>query len=278
LVSVNCLNCETPFSVPPSVLKYGGGKYCSRGCYNKNISSNLINHWADKLIYSTCQECGKQFQVSPAYLRDGRRKYCSLQCYNRNRSAVSKLKWSKLAIYKQCKNCGKTFRLSPYRKDTAKFCSYNCFHEFGWEDEPKKRQAKRMKGNIPWNKGKRGIYSAGTIEKIRSARLRQKILMTDTSIEIIVRQQLEKYKVLFEHPFNLGDRFQCDFYVPILDLIVECDGEYWHNLEENKKRDKLKDAYAKKCGFDLIRLKEHQIKDPSFDIMTHLEKNIEAIL
>jgi len=100
--------------------------------------------------------------------------------------------------------------------------------------------------------------------KLRLARLKQKLPIIDTSIERKTEEWLKRKGINYIHPFNLGDKFQCDFYLPFLNLIIECDGFYWHNRPDMKKRDKSKDAYAKKCGFNIIRLTEEQINKGQF--------------
>ena len=109
-------------------------------------------------------------------------------------------------------------------------------------------------------------------KRLLELRMNQEIPKTDTTIELKVKDQLEKLNMVFVHPFNLGDRFQCDFYIPILNLIIECDGDYWHSREDMKRRDKAKDAYAKKCGFELIRIKEHTIKEKGFNVYNNIVK------
>lgn len=38
-----------------------------------------------------------------------------------------------------------------------------------WTEENRKKKSEQMKGKIPWNKGKHGIYSEETLEKLRNA-------------------------------------------------------------------------------------------------------------
>lgn len=47
-------------------------------------------------------------------------------------------------ITKKCQQCNKEFKVGNYRKDTAKFCSFDCRDE-------------SYKGKPAWNKGKKGI-------------------------------------------------------------------------------------------------------------------------
>jgi Protein of unknown function (DUF559) len=60
-----------------------------------------------------------------------------------------------------------------------------------------------------------------------------------------------------------GNRFECDFAIPKALTIIECDGEYWHSRPDMIRRDHAKDAYAKKCGWTLVRLKGKEILDGS---------------
>jgi len=116
-------------------------------------------------------------------------------------------------------------------------------------------------------------HTEETKQKIRDARLKQILPVIDTSIERKFEIFLKEKSINYIHPFNLGNRFQCDFYLPSLNLIVECDGTYWHSRPDMKKRDKAKDAYAKKCGFNMLRLAEKQInKGRYFNFIKELQQ------
>jgi very-short-patch-repair endonuclease len=129
--------------------------------------------------------------------------------------------------------------------------------------------------NNPWFGKKppnwKNLYTQEINEKRRQARLKQKLPSIDTSIERKTKEWLESKKINYIHPFNLGNRFQCDFYIPTLNLIIECDGTYWHSLPKAIERDERKDAYAKKYGFNIIRLLEEDISKGRF---FQLEKKI----
>ena len=85
-----------------------------------------------------------------------------------------------------------------------------------------------------------------------------------TSIEKKVYDELKRRGFLFEKQKLINGKFLVDAYIPRLNLIIECDGNYWHSLDKVKKKDKAENAYLKTCGFNLLRLSESEVKDNSF--------------
>jgi len=107
-------------------------------------------------------------------------------------------------------------------------------------------------------------HSETTKEKIRRNTILQHIRgfpQTNTSIELHIKDVLDKNNIKYEHPFNFNNKFACDFAVPSKKLIIECDGDYWHNREDIKKRDKAKNAYITTCGWNMLRFWEHEINN-----------------
>lgn len=87
---------------------------------------------------------------------------------------------------------------------------------------------------------------------------REHITSDRTSIEIKMAEELKSRDIKYEEQYRVGI-FTADFYLPEYDIIIECDGDYWHNLPEVKTRDKSKNAYIKACGYSLYRFWEHEI-------------------
>ena len=52
--------------------------------------------------------------------------------------------------------------------------------------------------------------------------------------------------------------FEIDCYLPELKIGFEYDGDYWHSLPEMIKRDKKKNACARKAGIHLYHIKENE--------------------
>lgn len=55
-----------------------------------------------------------------------------------------------------------------------------------------------------------------------------------------------------------------DFYIDKFNLIVECDGNYWHGLENQKVRDQTFNEHCITNGYNMLRFTETEIKNESF--------------
>lgn len=84
----------------------------------------------------------------------------------------------------------------------------------------------------------------------------------NTSIEKAIAEAIQELGIDYISQKLLG-RFIVDFFIPKAKLVIECDGDYWHNLPEMKERDKRKNGWLKKQGFRVIRIWEHDIKADS---------------
>lgn len=95
----------------------------------------------------------------------------------------------------------------------------------------------------------------------------------ETSIEVEVERQLKELGINYEkqkkcYNRTLGRSFVIDFWLPDNHVMIECNGDYWHNLESRKKRDEAliervnaaKIASKKYADLKLVILWEHEIK------------------
>ncbi len=116
----------------------------------------------------------------------------------------------------------------------------------------KKRPANR-KGEKQTEKSKR---------KIRLARLNQVFLGKNTSIEIKIQNFLRQLNIEFtphKPIINIEHPYQCDVFVPSKNLIIECDGDYWHNYPIGKFMDCVRNEEIREAGYNLLRLWERNI-------------------
>lgn len=170
-------------------------------------------------------------------------------------------------------------------------------------EETKKKMKFYSKNHIPWNKGKQNCFNENTKKQISKTlkqfyksnegkeRLKQmsketseriasgKISCFDTSIELKVEEDLKFYNIKYikQKIISNGKRnFVLDFYIPSLKLVIECNGDYWHNLLERKQRDKELKKYVESTGRKIIFIWEHEINDDWFDITDYLFKGGDA--
>lgn len=84
-----------------------------------------------------------------------------------------------------------------------------------------------------------------------------------TGIENTVKDILNYLKVRCEPQKQIGV-YIVDFFLPEHNLVVECDGEYWHSKPNVVVRDKNKNIYLAGLGLRVLRLKEKLIKKDPF--------------
>lgn len=110
---------------------------------------------------------------------------------------------------------------------------------------------------------RRGEHTDLTIQKIKDARANQVFPLKDTSIEVKIQEFLKLLDIPFITHKQISDilhPYQCDFLIPSLNLIIECDGDYWHNYPDGREIDKIRTKELTEKGFKVIRLWEYEIK------------------
>jgi len=138
-----CKQCGKEFEVTPSVIKQGGGKFCSRECYHKSLKIRTK---------CMCQQCGAEFFLYPYEIKNGRGKFCTTKCYGKWKSehitGKSNPSWKGGKIEHICEICGIKFFEWPSRKrrGRAKVCSHKC--QVKWQS--KNRSGKN---NPQWRGG-----------------------------------------------------------------------------------------------------------------------------
>lgn len=204
-----------------SGYSYRMAKYCSTEC--KNASKR--EQWkTDKgaQVTMTCAQCGKEFRTR-CTLKD-KQEFCSRKCFHASNRLIKKgesnSKW-KPKIRVVCHNCGKEFETYPSRKKRRKYCSRKC----------------RVIGNLArLASGKR------------------------TGIEVAMAQALSQAKIRYNEQSVMFNKFMVDFELPDHKIIVQCDGRYWHDRPDAKRRDKGQDRYLAKAGYVVLRFSDAQIK------------------
>ncbi|RPI76032.1 MAG: DUF559 domain-containing protein [Ignavibacteriales bacterium] len=100
-------------------------------------------------------------------------------------------------------------------------------------------------------------------ERIKIARAKQKIPIKDTSIEIKIQNFLKQLSIdFFTHQYikEINHSYQCDILIPSMNLVIECDGDYWHKYPIGTEIDHIRTKELIKNGFKVLRLWEYEIK------------------
>lgn len=172
-------------------------------------------------ILKTCKNCSKQFGVIPA--RAKRANFCCKNCLSEWMKTVKgEEHWHYTKVKRDCQQCGKEFTCVPakVKYGEGKFCSRSCL----------------------------GSHTSRTLS----------IFKGPTSIERKVAEWLKGLDIDFETQYSIGP-WVVDVFLPGLDVVIECDGDYWHSLEETVKRDRRKEYYLRKHKFTLYRFTESEI-------------------
>jgi very-short-patch-repair endonuclease len=243
-------------------------KYCSAECGRMAMASLQKSRRIER-AHPTCPICGRKFET---YDRGAKtQRYCSKVCGDVGAARVRKV-WNKgvrAGVTLTCEICGKEYYVAPNRKDKSKYCSWKCA-EIGWARVT-------GPGHPLYRKIEMECFNCGTeIQRIPAKLALYEHLFCSrrcvgiyvkshqperTSIEIAMRDQLLAANIKFTEQY----RHKCgvaDFLV-VPNIIVECDGDYWHNLPKVSARDIRKDAALKANGFEVLRFWEKDIRaDP----------------
>lgn len=246
-----------------------GQKYCSHACYVSHRDwKSGPDHPQFNSIEKACAFCGKIFTAHPGEIKMGKGKYCSRACSNMD-NAKRRPVWNKgrrAGEDRVCGICGKTYYASPARmKNESKYCSRECFSEskrrvIGTNHPLYRKQdvecfncGKAIK-RIP---AKLALYEHPFCSRRCVGAYVKSHQPERTSIEIAMRDELTAAGIAFTeqyaHAYGVAD-----FFIEP-NLIVECDGDYWHKIPKVAARDRSKDKTLGADGFNVIRFWEKDI-------------------
>lgn len=85
---------------------------------------------------------------------------------------------------------------------------------------------------------------------------------SNTPIEIKIQNFLNELKIYFiTHLYlHIEHDYQVDIFIPSKNLVIECDGDYWHKYSEGKEIDRIRTKELEEKGFKILRLWEREIK------------------
>jgi len=97
----------------------------------------------------------------------------------------------------------------------------------------------------------------------REKRAKQIFPLKDTKIEVKIQDFLKQLGIdFFTHQYmkEIEHSYQCDILIPKLNLVIECDGDYWHKFPIGREIDTVRTSELISKGFKVLRLWEHEIK------------------
>lgn len=154
-----------------------------------------------------------------------------------------------------------------------------------------KNAGKFAKGHVSWLKGKK--VSAATRKKLSisvSAALKQAYKdgtrkyaapkkYKDTKIEIAIQNELTALGIAHVSQYHVKGLGYVDIYIPQWNMVIECDGCYWHGCPEHypgknpekQSRDSIANTFLIDNRYTLLRLWEHQIKADAKECVAFLK-------
>jgi very-short-patch-repair endonuclease len=229
-------NCETiarlfNCSTTPilRILKENNVEILKPGVYNK------------KVLYAKKDKDGKS--INHGFYKRKHKK----ETIEKKRLKINKELLKKKYYYEQ-----KSIREIAKELNTSESTIKNRFLEYGI----KTYRSERVKKNYSRKK-----YSK-EINKIKQARAKQILPVKDTTIEVKIQNFLKRLEIdFFTHQYmKIKHGYQCDILIPSMNLVIECDGDYWHKYPIGTEVDHIRTKELIKNGFKVLRLWEHEIK------------------
>ena len=141
-------------------------------------------------------------------------------------------------------------------------------HKSFMTDEVKGKISMAMKGIQHTEDARKKMSIAAKGRKFSEEtrkKLRERIInnpnkiFKNTSIELKVEEELRNRNIDYQKQVPLCKVAVVDFYLPEYRIVIQCDGDYWHNLPDHKVRDEIQDRVLNFNGFNIFRFWEHEI-------------------
>jgi len=130
------------------------------------------------------------------------------------------------------------------------------------KESTKEKLSKKLQGKSCWCKGLKLSKEKYPNLGWRTSRKNQILPKKDTSIEVKIQNFLKKLGIeYFTHQYlKIEHGYQCDILIPSMNLVIECDGDYWHKYPVGNDIDHIRTKELINKGFKVLRLWEYEIK------------------
>ena len=124
-----------------------------------------------------------------------------------------------------------------------------------WTDEQNKKRSKRLIGHEYHG----DFFEAAQLSLIKLKKVKR------SKAEFIVEKYLKNRKIKFktQYKYSLGI---ADFYLLEKNLIIECNGNYWHSKPEVKERNKQQYKWVKENNYNLLIISSEDIVKNKIDL------------
>ena len=127
----------------------------------------------------------------------------------------------------------------------------------------------RQKAKDRFANGFQSIFTIGNTYWKNSL---NKIPKKNTSIEVKIQNFLKQLGIeYFTHQKIVGmGRYECDILIPLMNMVIECDGDRWHKYPIGKEIDNTRTKELIEKGFKVLRLWECEIKQMNLETFREL--------
>jgi len=158
-------------------------------------------------------------------------------------------------------NKGKTYTSVPCPQDKKEKISNTLKGHPCYKDNTRsKKQSKSLK---KWYK-----KNPQAIEIFKERRKHIKLPVKDSTIEVKIQNYLKLLGIeFFTHQYikEIEHGYQCDILIPSMNLVIECDGDYWHKYPTGRDIDRIRTKELLDNGFKVLRLWEREIRIMDID-------------
>ena len=209
----------------------------------------------------SCEICGSEFEV----IRDSENEKqhdkttCSRSCADKKHSLYMRSRpptVEKVAVL--CAQCGTPFEVYPSLAH-LQFCSYECANA--------NRQGKTYIE----------LYGADRTLEIKQKLARARSQQSQNFMTRPVATLLATLTPLLGEPeieYQIGI-FAVDLCYPSLNIVIEVDGNYWHNFPFGLERDKRKTRALESSGWKVFRCWESDILADPVAVAVRIKENID---
>ncbi len=254
-INLKCSGCNEDFTMKscrfnkPTKL----GKFCSKECF--------YEHRRSLRREVKCEFCDKNFKTN----RKGIVKYCSFPCYSETKKGIFPKHLKEILEKDGPWNKGKKIPQTSGENN----------HNYGtkWEGDRLEKLKVSCKNSKEWCRGKTmdEIYGKEKAREIKTAigiknkehRKYQIFPKKDSSIEVKIQSFLKQLGIeFFTHQYmkEIEHGYQCDILIPRMNLVIECDGDYWHKYPISRDIDNIRTGELIDKGFNVLRLWENEIR------------------